>query len=641
MTRRFFGLQGALLGVLLFGSCKQDSITTVGIGNPAGVSLELKARTIILADSVRTFALVRDQVGNPLAIAVALTTGCTAGIVSIGPASDAPLVRTAFIVKAVGYGTGCVIASASGFVDTMTVTTVPASLVVTGVSGVIKPDTANSGSVVTYSYAYKDKAGAVISGLPASTVPTLSSADTTIAQITGLTAAGRAPGVVTLTLKGTAGLSTIKSLAVLPIPFTGTTAGAVQPGQILKIVRDPAGPVFDANTAVSIGKAIGTIGPDTLSVRVSDVASSGTKTFSLTGVGPNDLAYSGGSYTVNAPPAFTGTVTPAPVVPSATVWIHRDLVNDPVFDVNMKVFRGASASSLAALTVDTSTVRPDSFKVGKISDLQAGGTYVFQFTRLGIALQTRRGSYVLSVGTWGGTLTPNSGDPTNKIVLRRGAGDPTFVAGTRVYLGGIRTFIDSYSADTAVVIVPAFGATGATDMRISRMGATNLAVDGIGVLTSTSATVLDPYGYSNLTPDMPVAITANGNTYIVESGSCPNGIAASGGEKCDSYFKVTNTRALPDTITVSAGWFDGVTDADLIICKGDALSNPVPNNVPKCGNFPGGGADQIACACSISEGPPEVITLILAPGKTWVIWVNMFSPNNPAELIQLNVSGLK
>src|SRR5713226_118859 len=193
MTRRFFGLQGALLGGLLLGSCKQDSITTVGIGTPAGVSVEFKARTMSVADSVRTFALVRDQVGNPLAVAVTLTTGCTAGIVSVGTASDAPLVRTAFVVRAVGYGSGCVIASASGFVDTMNITTVPASLVVTGVTGVTAPDTANSGSVVTYSYAYKDAAGAIMSGLPASTTPTfcnfdslpklvLCSGDTTIAN---------------------------------------------------------------------------------------------------------------------------------------------------------------------------------------------------------------------------------------------------------------------------------------------------------------------------------------------------------------------------------------------------------------------------------------------------------------------------
>src|SRR5713101_68802 len=136
MTRRFFGLQSALLGMLLTGSCKEDAITTVGIGTPAAVAVELHGRTIAVADSVRTFARVVDKVGNPLAIPVTLATGCTAGIVSVSTASDAPLVRTAFIVKAVGYGSGCVVASASGFVDTMNITTVPASLVVTGVTGV-------------------------------------------------------------------------------------------------------------------------------------------------------------------------------------------------------------------------------------------------------------------------------------------------------------------------------------------------------------------------------------------------------------------------------------------------------------------------------------------------------------------------
>src|SRR5260370_18870923 len=102
MTRRFFGLQGALLGGLLLGSCKQDSITTVGIGTPAGVAVEFKTRTIAVADSVRTFALVRDQVGNPLAL-TATVTSCNTGALAVFPASDAPLVRTAFIAKVVAY----------------------------------------------------------------------------------------------------------------------------------------------------------------------------------------------------------------------------------------------------------------------------------------------------------------------------------------------------------------------------------------------------------------------------------------------------------------------------------------------------------------------------------------------------------
>jgi hypothetical protein len=637
MTRRFFGLQGALLGGLLLGSCKQDSITTVGIGTPAGVSLEFKTRTMAVADSVRTFALVRDQVGNPLALAVTLTPGCTPGIVSVGAASDAPLVRTAFVVRAVGYGTGCVIASASGFVDTMTVTTVPASLVVTGVSGTIagKPDTANSGSVVTYTYAYKDAAGAVMSGLPAATTPTFQSSDTTIAQIAGLTATGRGAGLATLTLSGTAGLTTLKTLAVLPLAFTGTTSSPVNPGAFLTIRRDPAGPIFTTSTRVSIG-TITSLTADSFKVRISDLSGAGAHGFSLSGVGPNYLAYANGTYTTSAPAAFVGTFGPSPVTPTDTITVTQG-AGDSAFSATMKVFRATPGGGLTAVTPIALTAT--SFKLLS-TDLDAGGTYTIQITRLGTNNLARLGTYTLAVGTYGGTVSPNSGVPANKIVLHRGAGDPTFAAGMQVYLGGIQTFIESFSADTAVVVVPPFGASGAMDLRISRIGAGRLALDGVGIFNSTSPTLLDPPAYSNITPDKPIAITGNGNTYLVESGTCPSGAAANGGEKCDAYYKVTNTRALPDTITFSAGWFDGATDGDLLICKGDALSNPVPNNVPSCGTA-AGGADIINCACAFGEGPPEVITLILAPGKTFVIWVNMFSPNDPATLIQLKVSGLK
>jgi len=273
--------------------------------------------------------------------------------------------------------------------------------------------------------------------------------------------------------------------------------------------------------------------------------------------------------------------------------------------------------------------------------LDAAGTYTVQITRLGTNNQARLGTYTLTVATYGGTVSPNSGAPANRIVLHRAAGDPPFAAGMRVYLGGFRTFIESFSTDTAVVVVPPFGASGAMDLRISRIGAGNLAVDGLGIFTSNSATLLDPFGYSNLTPDKPVAITANGNTYFVESGTCPSGIPANGGERCDAYFKITNTKAVPDTLTLTDGWFDPVTDEDLLICDGSALANPAPNNVPSCGNAVGG-ADVIACACAVNgEGPPEFIQYILAPGKTLLIWVNMFSPNAAATLTQLNVIGLK
>ena len=654
MTRRFFGLQSALLGVLLFGSCKQDSITTVGIGTAARVSLEFNARTVAVADSVRTFARVLDKVGNPLAITVTLTTGCTAGIVSVAPASDAPLVRTAFVVKAVGFGSGCVIASASGFVDTLQVTTVPAALVVTGVTGVTAPDTANSGSVVTYSYAYHDAAGNVMTGLPASTTPSLSSADETIAEpaASGTSVSARAPGIVTLTLSGTGGVKTTKTLAVLAVPFTGTTSGPVMPGQFLTIQRDPAGPVFDTiNMTVSIGTVRkSTFTPDAFQVRISDLARAGTKSFSLTAVGPNDVAYTGGSYTVSAPAAFAGTFAPTPISPTQRVKVTRNPA-DPAFDSTTNLyFRGRTDSTLAAVTPisDTATkttITPDSFKL-TTADLDAGGTYLVQTTRLGTNLLAWRGSYTLAVGTWGGTLTPSAGGPMDKIILRKSAGDPQFTDTTRVYVGGARAIVESHSTDTAVVISPWFSSTAAKDMRISRMAGT-LAVDGSKVFTPTSTAVLDVYDHTDDTPDKPVPITANGSYYRMMSGACAAnadgvGQASSGSDDCDDYVTITNTSAtLTDTVTVNANWFTA-GDIDFYRCDASALSNPAPNNVPSCGTF-AGFDDLLSTAGAVGgSGTPEKATFVMAPGKTYLLWFNMFDAHGvTATVYQIKVGGLK
>ncbi len=652
MTRRFFGLQGALLGMLAIGSCKQDSITTVGIGTPAAVAVELHARTVLVADSVRTFAVVTDKVGNPLSIPVTFATGCTAGIVSVGSASDAPLVRTAFIVRALAYGNGCVIASAAGFVDTMKVTTLPASLVVTGVAGTVagKPDTANSGSVVTYSYAYKDKAGVVMTGLPASTVPTLSSADTTIAKPTALTVAGRAPGVVTLTLRGLIALpagvvdtlSALKSLAVLAIPFTGTTSSPADPGAILTVNADPTGPPFDANTATTIGSIItGSLTATSFQVRISDLSSAGAHSFSVTGVGPNDIAYSGGTYTTNAPAAFGGTFAPAPVTPSDTITVTA-AAGDPAFSATMKVFRGTSVGSLAAVTPVSGSITATSFKL-LTADLDDGGTYTVQITRLGASNLARRGTYTLAVGTYGGTVSPSSGGPASKIVLHRAAGDPPFSTAMRVYFDGIRAWIDTskgFSTDTVIVAVPPVLHTGSVDLRISRIGAAQQAENALGGFTSTTASPLDAYGYSNITPDKPAPITANGNYYITMAGVCPNGSPANGGEKCDAYFKITNGTAVDATVTMSVNWLTGGIDPDLLWCKGTALSNPPPNNVPACGTV-AGGADVLGCACSVSEGPPESITFTLPKNSVYVVWVNLFDGSGaPANLMRFQISGL-
>lgn len=631
MIRRVVVLQGALLGVLALGSCKSDP-TNTDVGTAASVAMEFKLRTMAIGDSVRTFAQVVDKFSHPLQETATISTACTPGILTLSAASDVPQPRTAFIVKAVGYGTGCVVATASGFSDTLTVTTVPASLVVTG-----GPDSIVSGATVNYGFEYKSAAGAVLTGIPD---PTLESSDETIASVGANLGdiSGRAPGAAVLTFTGTAGLSATKNVTVVAAAFTGTASATVDPGAILTIHRDPAGPVFDANTATDAGTIIAaSLSADSIQVRVGDLASAGAKSFSLTGVGANDIAYGGGTYTVNAPAAFGGTFAPATIAPTDTITVTA-AGGDPAFSSTMKVFLGRSVGGLASVKPVTGSITATTFKL-TTTDLTAGGTYYLQITEFGPNNLARLGTYTLSVGTYAGTVSPNSAIPGSTVVLHRGGGDPPFTAGMRVYFDGLRAWIDTMSADTAVVAVPPVFHTGPVSLRITRMTG-QLAVESDAVFSSPTAGPQDASGYTNVQPNQPITITANGNYYLTQFGVCPNGVAANGGEKCDSYFKIANTTAADVTVSISENWFTGV-DGDLLYCDGSALANPAPNNVPACGNF-AGGADIIDCACAVNgEGPPEFVDFTLPANSVYVIWLNMFDGSEaPASLIKFSISGL-
>jgi len=627
MIRRVVVLQGALLGVLALGSCKSDP-TNTDVGTTAAVAMEFKLRTMAVGDSVRTFAEVVDKFSHPLQESATIATACTPGILSLSAASDAPQPRTAFVVKAVGYGTSCVVATASGFADTLTVTTVPASLAVTG-----GPDSIASGATVTYAFAYKSADGAVLSGIPD---PTLESSDTTIAQ-TGANlgdVSGRAPGAAVLTFSGTAGLSATKNVTVVAAAFTGTASATVDPGAILTIHRDPTGPVFDANTATSAGSIIAASrSADSIQVRVADLASAGAKTFSLTGVGPNDIAYDGGTYTVNAPVAFGGTFAPATISPIDTITVTA-AGGDPAFSSAMKVFRGTSVGGLAAVTPVTGSITATTFKL-TTTDLTAGGTYIVQITELGPNFVARRGSYTVAVADFTGSATPDSGIPAGLVVLHRGGSDPVFDVDSRIYFDGLRTFIQSFSADTAVVAIPPVGHTGALDLLGTRLGAGQDATESVSAVRSISGSLLDANGHNNDQPNFPVPI-GNGNTYLTLSGGCDGGVVTKGGDKCDSYFSFTNTGPDSVAVTLTGSWFTD-SDVDFYACDGSALAT---NGVPACGNSVGVG-DDIDGFGSATGANPETETFEVQAGQTIVIWVNLFDPGSLGSvLVRLNIAGL-
>jgi len=446
----------------------------------------------------------------------------------------------------------------------------------------------------------------------------------------------------------------------VPSAFTGTTSGAVVPGGFLIVYRGTA-PVFDANTGVSIGAKDTTGGfppqpgnTDSIKVHVPDVDSTGPHAFLITGVGATDVAYSG-TYTVAAPPAFAGTFLPNPIQSGVTLKIARAVADAPFDSLKNLYFMAlTSPADLAAVhgcpTGQTSGClsgfKPDTLSVA-VSDLQAGGTYYFQTTRLGPNSVAWRGTVTLPVVTWGGTVTPSTGVPTDRIVLRRGGGDPLFDADTRVFLNGKRAFIESFSTDTAVIGVPATLATGAVDLRITHMDATQATVVGTGAFTSTSAGKIDRFDHVNDQVDTPSPITSNGTQYMTLSGSCSpgdyEGVPSIGADDCDDFYKITNNTGVDATVTVTVNWVPGTDvtaantpDIDFFICDGAALGTLAG---PQCGNFTTH-ADEINFD-GVSGARPETSTFTLPANSTLIIWVNMFDAHGAAStLYKFTVSGL-
>ena len=614
MNSRIFGLHGALAALALVAACKKDP-TAADVGTPNSLTFELDARTLAVADSFHSFAILRDRLGNPLDEPVAVTS-CNTGVATVIPTSDAPQVRTAFFVKAVAFSATpvCIAASAAGFTDTMFVTAVPFALIV---SGGPANDTITSGGTGTYTFVYRDAKNLTLGGVPN---PTFSTGDTTIAKA-GATVGqvqGRAPGLTTVRASGPGGVSGFKNVTVVAAAFTGTNNGPVLPGAKITIIRDPA-TAFDVNTATSIG-TIATADkfyPDSFRVRVGDLAAAGSASFTVTGVGANDVAYKG-SYTVNAPPAFTGTFNPASAQAGINIAVIRNPA-DPAF-TGASFFRGTSVGGLAAVTPVSGSITADSFKLS-VSDLAAGGTYYVQVTRLGATNLAWRGSYTLPVGTWGGTMAPSSGRPTDLVVLKKGGGDPQFDADTRVFLGGVRAFIDQFSTDTAVIVVPPVEFTGETGMRISRMGAAQQAVDDAVGLNSTSSSPLDPFDHANDFYLGATPLTVNGNHYITLSGTCDSGVPTKGADDCDDLYQIHNTTGSPISVTVTLSWFTDA-DIDILWCNADCSGF--------VGNFNGA-----------TSANPETSTVSIPAGATWNLWLNLFDHGTPnATLARVNVTGL-
>src|SRR6267143_5694485 len=84
MNSRIFALHGALAALTLTAACKKDP-TAPEVGTPKKLSFELDARTVAVADSFRSFVILRDRLGNPLATPVTVAS-CNAAVAAVIPA---------------------------------------------------------------------------------------------------------------------------------------------------------------------------------------------------------------------------------------------------------------------------------------------------------------------------------------------------------------------------------------------------------------------------------------------------------------------------------------------------------------------------------------------------------------------------
>lgn len=370
MNRRLFGAFGAIAVVALaFGSCKSDPLSDSD-GTPAALVTDFSYLEVLVAGAQPVTAYVVDARSTPIEEPVTFTA-CS-GVITVTPDTSyhpVPATSSRALVRGNTFGTSCVIVHGAGFEDTVQVATFPAAIVIT--SG---PDTVISGDTAAFTFEYRDASGAPVAGVPAPTWTTNDTLKGKITPATGLLAA-RDTGGVTVTITGTGspaeGVSATKPVLVRPDAFTIVLSpNPADPGQVVKLSRDPAGPIFDANTIIRFGTAVqtpvsGSLTADSVKVAIPDVATGGNLAVGVARLGPTEITQSPGALTVNTPAAFGGTVSPTSGVPGTAVTISR--TSGPVFDANTRVYFNGVRTFVSSFTASTiQTVVPGAGKKGTV-----------------------------------------------------------------------------------------------------------------------------------------------------------------------------------------------------------------------------------------------------------------------------------
>jgi hypothetical protein len=292
---------------------------------------------------------------------------------------------------------------------------------------------------------------------------------------------------------------------------------------------------------------------------------------------------------------------------------YRDAKGNPVAGVPDPVFETNAATVATILAAPLGAVQAKSPGAATIT-VRGHGPFTGGIT------STK--SVLVIPGVFGGTLSAAAAVPGDIVNVTRAVGGPAFDADTRVFVRGVRTFTHgTTTADSLKFVMPQTAATGLVSFLVDQIGPDQIALADSSKLSSTTASLDGPNEPANNNPATAPAIAANGDYYQGNHGVCTNGVATAPGDDCDGFFRITNSLARPDTITVRLDWFNA-SDQDILWC--DATCGAF------VGNFNGA-----------TGANPENSTVIIPAGTTWNLYINLFDPHgaNPT-LVRARVSGI-
>jgi len=280
---------------------------------------------------------------------------------------------------------------------------------------------------------------------------------------------------------------------------------------------------------------------------------------------------------------------------------------------------GNAVAGVPAPTFSTSdTLRAKAgAPVGSIS-ARAPGIALITAVGVGSAPTGLTGTKGVTVvpGTFTGAIAPASGSPGESVKLTNAVGGPGFDADTRIFINGIETFKFNTTTDTVRFVVPGVGVAGNVNLGLTAMGAAQVAQNG--TFTSNTASFADTYDAVNDDPATAPAITTNGDYYVIQHGTCTDGVVTDPGDDCDDFFAVTNAGGVEDTLSVRIDWFDAA-DVDILWCR----------NVGCTSVTTGGGA---------TAANPENSTVRIPAATTWYLWINYFAPGGASTVVRVRVT---